>query len=86
VSTAWPPLNEAVTLPVPPAARLRLAALSEKFAIAGGTLIVRLRVHVTADPRFSNDTSTADDNCFPPVNPPKLTEAGVKRMLAATEF
>src|SRR5256885_15090478 len=85
VPTACPPLNVAVTVPVPPAARLRLDALSEKKPLAVGSLIVRLRAHVTAEPRFSNVTSTAEDNGFPPVNPPKLIEAGLNRHAAPPE-
>src|SRR2546426_528088 len=85
VPTACPPLNVAVTVPVPPAARLRLDALSEKKPLAVGSLIVRLRAHVTAEPRFSNVTSTAEDNGFPPVKPPKLMEAGLNRTVAPTE-
>src|SRR5207245_5292062 len=53
VPTDCPPLNVAFTVPVPPAPRLRLDALSEKKPFAGGSLIVRLRAQVTAGPRFS---------------------------------
>src|SRR3989442_8130077 len=79
VPTDCPPLNVAVTVPVPPAASERLDALSEKKPLAVGSLIVRLRAHVTAGPRFSNVTSTSEDNGFPPVKPPKLIEAGLNK-------
>src|SRR5256712_6277963 len=76
VPTACPPSNVAVTVAVPPAARLRLDALSEKKPLAVGSLIVRLRAQVTAGPRFSKVTWTGEANGFPPVKPPKLIEAG----------
>src|SRR5207245_614201 len=62
VPTACPPLNVAVTVPVPPAARLRLDAPSEKKPFAGGALIVRLRPRVTAAPRFWKVTWPAEEN------------------------
>src|SRR2546422_7023464 len=85
VPTACPPLKVAVTVPVPPAARLRLDPLSEKKPFAVGSLIVRLRAQVTAGPRFSKVTWTAEDNGFPPVKPPKLIEAGLNNTVAPTE-
>src|SRR5207245_367929 len=85
VPTACPPLNVAVTVPVPPAARLRLDALSEKKPPAVGSLIVRLRAQVAAGPRFSKVTSTEAPTGFPPVNPPKLIDAGLKRIAAPTD-
>src|SRR3989442_2437943 len=83
--TISPPLKVAVPVPEPPAPRLRLAALKEKNPAAVGSLIVRLRAHVTAGPRFSNVTCTEAPSGFPPVNPPKLIDAGLRRIAAPTD-
>src|SRR2546427_12603696 len=71
-----PPLRITVAEAVPPAGIVRVPELRETHFVPGWTCVA-LRAHVRPLPVSSwNATSIAPSTGFPPVDTPKLTEAG----------